>query len=499
MAPQKLTEYERLRLENIKRNDQILAALKIHSKLSQLSESTKRPRTQTKSYKVSPEKKHRTETPIVLRRSLRTRGVAPDSSTAGGLKDDFDETQSSISRKNPNSDSESPLTKRAYERGPISMRDAYRTDASDRKLIEAILDCSRKSRLSESNNELDDTIKGMEGNELLGSLKVGRKVWGSIDVDALKLEQNNIARVVPGRILNVRFLPTTDARIAVVGNKFGDVGFWNVDADAEDGDGIYLYHPHPAPISGIACNPFSLSKMFTSCYNGFIRLMDTERELFELVYAGDHAVFSLSQSPNDMNSLYFGEGNGQLRVWDARTGKSSSSWGLHQKRINTIDFKPQNTNIMTTSSTDGTACIWDLRKVGVNGSTALKTIRHERAVHSAYFSPSGRFLATTSADDMVGLFSGDTYQNMTMVYHNNQTGRWISSFRGIWGWDDSYVFVGNMRRGVDIISTTGKDVTATLQSEHMSAIPCRFDAHPFEVGTLASATSGGQVYIWRPS
>ena len=136
-------------------------------------------------------------------------------------------------------------------------------------------------------------------------------------------------------------------------------------------------------------------QMFTSCYNGFIRLMDMERELFELVYAGDHAVFSLSQSPNDMNSLYFGEGNGQLRVWDARTGKSSSSWGLHQKRINTIDFKPQNTNIMTTSSTDGTACIWDLRKVGVNGSTALKSIRHERAVHSAYFSPSGRFLATT--------------------------------------------------------------------------------------------------------
>jgi hypothetical protein len=30
----------------------------------------------------------------------------------------------------------------------------------------------------------------------------------------------------------------------------------------------------------------------------------------------------------------------------------------------------------------------------------------------------------------------------------------------------------------------------------MSAIPCRFDAHPYNVGMLAGATSGGQVYMW---
>jgi len=30
----------------------------------------------------------------------------------------------------------------------------------------------------------------------------------------------------------------------------------------------------------------------------------------------------------------------------------------------------------------------------------------------------------------------------------------------------------------------------------MSAIPCRFDAHPYNVGMLAGATSGGKVYIW---
>ncbi|CAI9098961.1 OLC1v1035700C2 [Oldenlandia corymbosa var. corymbosa] len=432
MAPKKMTEYERKRLENIKRNEEMLAALKVHSKLSQLSEATKRQKAQTKSYKISPSKKQKTETPIILRRSLRTRGVAPDADTAGGLKDDFNENQKSMSKKNPSSDSDSAVVKRASEKGPITMTDAYRTEASDRKLIQAIWHCSRESGTNGGNEGPEvssDVIRRKEENEGLGDPKSWKKVWGSIDVEAMNLEPENVARIVPGRILNVKFLPTRDARIVVVGNKFGDIGFWNVDADDEETEGIYLYHPHPAPVSGIVVNPFSLTKMFTSCYNGFIRMLDFEKELFDLVYASEHAIYSMSQKSDDPKSIYFCEGSGGLSLWDMRTGKLSHSWDLHHSRINSIDFNSCDTNIMATSSTDGSACIWDLRTIGANGPSSLKIINHERAVHSAYFSPSGKFLATTSADDIVGLLSGDNYEKMTMVYHNNQTGRWISSFR----------------------------------------------------------------------
>ncbi|CAL5374357.1 unnamed protein product [Camellia sinensis] len=83
-----------------------------------------------------------------------------------------------------------------------------------------------------------------------------------------------------------------------------------------------------------------------------------------------------------------------------------------------------------------------------------------------------------------------------MINHNNKTGRWISSFRAIWGWDDSYLFIGNMKRGVDVISTARRVCVATLQSPNLSAIPCRFDTHPYQIGMLAGSTSGGQVYTW---
>ncbi|XP_060204239.1 uncharacterized protein LOC132632356 [Lycium barbarum] len=479
MASEKLTEYERRRIENIKRNEEMLASLKIQSRVSQLSAVTKRPRAQSKSYQASPQKKQKSKSPVVLRRSLRTKGIPPDSSTAGGIKDDSDDLPDRIA---PNKYSQPTPKKSPREPIPISMRDAYSGDfdVSNQKLIETIKDFSHKI------DDEDDRIEK-------------RKASGTVHLESLRLEPDNIARVVPGRILNVRFFPTNTVRMVAVGNKFGNIGFWNVDARQEDGDGIYLYHPHSGPVSGIVMDPFSVSKMFTSCYDGFIRVMDIEKEMFDLAYLSEHPIFSLSQRPHDMKSIYYGEGSGELGICDLRAGKSSVSWKLHEERINTIDFTSENCNIMATSSTDGSACIWDLRKVTAHKPKSLQTVFHKRAVHSAYFSPSGRFLATTSIDSTVGLLSGSNYEDTSMISHYNHTNRWISSFRGIWGWDDSYIYIGNMQRGVDVISVADKKLDFTLRSEHMTAIPCRFDAHQDNVGMLAGATSGGQVYIWTAS
>lgn len=123
--------------------------------------------------------------------------------------------------------------------------------------------------------------------------------------------------------------------------------------------------------------------------------MDAEKEVFDLVYSSNYSVYSLSQQPNNANSLYFSEGCGGLDVWDIRTGKHSDEWLLHEDRINTIEFNPQNLNIMATSSSDGTVCIWDLRSMDLNKPKPLKALHHKKAVHSAYFSPSGSYLATT--------------------------------------------------------------------------------------------------------
>ncbi|OMO90986.1 hypothetical protein COLO4_18748 [Corchorus olitorius] len=245
----------------------------------------------------------------------------------------------------------------------------------------------------------------------------------------MDLKPENVARVFPGRAMLVKFFPCSNMRMIAAGNKSGNIAFWNVDWEDENGDGIYLYRPHEAPISGILIQQHSMSKIFTSCYDGFLRVMDAEKEVFDLLHHSDDTIFCLSQQASNLRSLYFGEGLGGLNMLDIRTRKCSKSWHLHERRISTIDFNSQNPNIMATSSTDGTACIWDLRRMSANKPQTLKTVSHSRAVTAAYFSPSGNSLATTSYDDKVGIISGNNYEDISMIYHNNQTGRWLSSFR----------------------------------------------------------------------
>ncbi|XP_038700664.1 WD repeat-containing protein 76 isoform X2 [Tripterygium wilfordii] len=545
MASLELTEYERKRLENIRRNEEMMNAFKINSKAAELSAATKRQRMGSKSYKVSPEKKPKTGSPVIIRRSLRTRGIPPDAKGLGegfveppnggippdakGLGDGFVEPSNGT-----------PKPKRLYRPspcvlGPISMSDAFRGKGTDRVLIDLVLDVAKRQQLSVQHKAEDhvlgkgeavedekDLLKfasvkgevdrdkvmedekdmlesasikeefdidnslmhekylvkgGCKSEPLDWPVKVEKcEIESGLDLGSLVLKPENVARVVPGRIMLVRFFPCNDARMIVTGNKFGNVGFWNVDSQRKNA--IYLYHPHTGPISGIAFRQSCLSKIVTSCYDGFVRLMDAEKEVFDLIYSSDDGIFSLSQRPNDLTSLYLGKGRGGLSVWDERIGKPSSEWILHENRINTIDFNSQNPNIVATGSTDGMACIWDLRSLNAHNPRAVKMESHK------------------SIDDTVSILGGPNFEDTSRIYHNNQTGRWISTFRGIWGWDDSYIFIGNMKRGIDVISPVERRVVKTLQSPHMTAIPCRFDAHPYQVGTLAGATAGGQVYLW---
>ncbi|KAI3763430.1 hypothetical protein L1987_53890 [Smallanthus sonchifolius] len=319
-----------------------------------------------------------------------------------------------------------------------------------------------------------------------------------VDVKAMKLDERNIARVLPGRITEVKFFPAGDTRMLAVGNNCGNVGFWN-NIDSDEDNGIYVYHPHSGLISGISIHPYSLSKVISSCYDGYIRLLDVEKESFGLAYSSEYPIFSICRANDNMNSLFIGEGYGSVGSLDIRSSSvnnSSMSWSLHQEQIYTIDFNSQNTNLMATSSKDDTACIWDLRKLHHLHPQSLKTVTHKGPVNSAYFSPSGNLLATTSEDDNIGLVSGTNYDVESMIYHSNYTSRFISSFRGIWGWDDSYIMVGNKKKGVDIISTEKKQLYYTLANREINAIPCRFDAHPMLPGVLAISTAGGRVFVW---
>lgn len=445
-----LTDYERRREENIRRNDAILDSLRRKAaefSAAIQSSSTKRLKKQPHANPTAP------TSPVVLRRSLRTRGLPPSDSA----------------------DAASPPT-----------------PASPAK--------SRSTRLSSS---LASTIIAA------ASPPPEETKIRANDFDAsreLVLRPADVRRVVPERILSVRLLPLADRTVVVAGNKVGHIGFWDVDRVVEDedddgADGVFEYLPHRGPVGAIVAHPAAPRKIYSCSYEGEICFMDLEKESFNMIQLCDYPVFSLCQAPNSASCLYFGEGN-DLKVFDERVGKVSTKWNLHDNRINSIDFHPENTYMLATSSTDGTACLWDMRTMKKKKAESLKVLKHNRSVQSAYFSPSGHMVATTSLDDTVRIFSVDSFDKSHIVKHYNQTGRWLSTFKAIWGWNDTDLFIGNMKRAIDIISVDLSDTSistsnsACLESEHMTAIPCRFSAHPYKVGHLACASSGGKVFLW---
>ncbi|KAF3325863.1 WD repeat-containing protein 76 [Carex littledalei] len=454
MAPPKKTktmglDYEQQRQENIKRNREMIASI-LHQK-SQLASILSPP----KANKNPINKRTKKPNPPLStpRQSLRFRGLPP-----------------------PDSNLNVPT-------GQFSFTDAFVDSGTYRPLVEATFFTGERRE---------------HGN-------IEKEVHLRLDARVdLGLKKENVRRVVGESITIVRFLPVFSRSIVISGNKKGYLGIWDADLNREGGkgisDGLFVFFPHRSPVSGISVHPSSVRKVYSSCYYGDLCRMDMEKEMFDIIYSSDFCIFSLSQSPHDHNSLFLDLGarlgsHFIIKSFDERAGRIIYEWELHNQMVNTIDFHPENSNMLATSSTDGFVRIWDLRCIDKVKPKSLKEVAHNGAVHSAYFSPTGNGIVSTSIDNTVRILSGPHFEHLSIIMHNNQTGgRMLPSFRAIWGWNDSYIFIGNTQRAVDVISTED-NITTPLQSEYLTNIPCRFATHPYKEGHLACA-AGPKLYLW---
>ncbi|KAJ4791992.1 DNA damage-binding protein cmr1 [Rhynchospora pubera] len=423
-------DYEQLRQENIKRNKEMIASI-LHQK-SQLAALLAPPKpTRSLSKPTTPK-----PPPATLRRSLRSRGLPP----------------------------------------PLAFTDAFLGSDSWRHLVDVTCLSGERREIGDSDNEVSF---GLDARVELG------------------LKKGNVRTVGNDRIVIVRFLPLLSRSIVVSGSEQGSLGFWDAGVNGEDGegdsDGVYVSFPHNSHVSGISVHPSSVGKIYSSCHDGDLCLMDMEKEMFDIIHTSEFSIFSLSQLPHDDNSLLLGY-EGKVKSFDGRTGKIIDVWEMHEQRVNTIDVHPGNSNLVATCSADGFVRIWDLRCLGKEQPKSIKEVAHNRAVQSAYFSPNGNGLVSTSTEDTIRIWGGPHFENLSIVKHNNKAAGRLSSFRAIWGWNDSYIFIGNIQRAIDVISTEN-NITTPLKSEYMTNVPCRFATHPYKEGLLACA-GGGKLFLW---
>lgn len=175
-------------------------------------------------------------------------------------------------------------------------------------------------------------------------------------VDDLNVDHEScVAKVVPERIYSVAFHPSPHKHIVVAGDKKGHLGFWDVDNTSEENgnkNGVHLFKPYNHVISNIEWYKDG-SKLFTSAYDGSMRVFDIQKQMFTEVFATYDSSneykgklgygldegwmqYSCIDHRND-NCIFYSTSLGDVVHLDLRQkGKITFNVNLSEKKINSV-------------------------------------------------------------------------------------------------------------------------------------------------------------------
>lgn len=159
---------------------------------------------------------------------------------------------------------------------------------------------------------------------------------------------------------------------------------------------------------------------------------------------------------------------------------------------------------LVSAGNDGIVSLWDIRKFGKAASQKAVATQHVgRSVSSAYFSPSGGSLLSTSFEDRIDLIDGaHTFKGVmkpsTSIKHNNQTGRWLSTFMPCWHPKQDIFVSGSMKkpRCIEIFDHKGK-LLREVSGDALTAVASRCCFHPStkKVVVIGGNSSGRVVAV----
>ncbi|NXL08902.1 WDR76 protein, partial [Mesembrinibis cayennensis] len=430
-----LSAYERKRLKNISENAKFFAALKLHESAARLHQiATKRQSHVTK--RAKPKK---AEDETVRRRSMRLQRVEP----------------SGIPMPEMPAQPEYPQV----PAGPLPMVPE---------------DQMENSTLAE-----DLLATWMRITDILMTLSRYQD-----SLNSMVLSEDNIKKVVKYRVCSMAIHPSESIVFVAAGDKFGQIGLWNVDCKSEEG--AHVFTPHNSPVSCMHFSPFNPAHLL-SLSNDTLRCGDVTRAVFDEVCRSEEDLSSFDFLEDNASTAILGCWDGNVAVVDRRTPGTSSelSADIGFTRTRTVHVHPVNKQyFVAAGSVD--VCIYDVRYLKSNGNKPVSSLKgHTRSVASAYFSPvTGNRVVTVCADDK--------------LRHNNNTGRWLTRFRAIWDPKQEECFVvGSMARPrqIEVFQDTGKLLHSFYNLDCLGSVCSINVVHPSR-NILVGGNSSGRLHVF---
>jgi WD40 repeat protein len=340
----------------------------------------------------------------------------------------------------------------------------------------------------------------------------------SILTTRLKIKEEQVAKVVPSRIMSLAVNSSTAKLLVAVGDKWGNVGLWDVNDRQAITHGVRCFAPHTGGANCVTFDEHTPTKLNSSSYDGSFRSFDIEKQRSILLYGlQDHEDGYLTQHclQSPFTYLLAGKlGNGKqakgmIFVVDTRTSndKPAHSYTLFPNggSTKTISVHPIKKELVVATSKQ-TCMLFDIRSVKEVNSRVMpiqEYIGHTRAISSAFLSPlTGEKLATVAYDNKIRFYevggSNKTESPSKSIHHNNQTGRWLSTFQAVWHpRREDLLFIGSMNRPRQIDAISDKGVSyPPLQGEDLGSICSRVVCHPTQ-DIVVGGNSSGRVHVFR--
>ena len=487
----KLTNFQKKRLENIKRNNELLQKLN----LSKLSNSIKpkevkvhEKKKSASSTRDSRKRKHeevKTER-LPTRRSRRLQGQAAE-----------------------------PAKELPAELGSIKVKPEVEDVKilGDLKLSDIIKDEGQLDKLANVKVSSGDFF-----NELRNIQTESSDVKKEVEIfDKMEMWQD---KVIYERISSLFIHPSKEKFVMIAGDISGNIGIWNKDISKElgpeDEEEIFRFQLFGKNVSRIDCMPNHMEKLVLASYDGNIRTLDLNNQksdellLVKDPYDDALGVSDLQFNYDDPNVIYLSTLTGEFAICDLREDLKSQSLKLRRladKKIGSMAINPKNTSQIATGSLDRTLKLWDVRKLvdkpewsqyeDYPSHEIVSTYDSRLSVSGVSYSPNDDTLVCNGYDDTIrlfdvspGAFTDELLPKLT-IKHNCQTGRWTSILKARFKQNKNIFAIANMSRAIDVYTSDGQ------QLAHMATptVPAVISWHPSQ-DVVVGGNSSGKVFLF---
>lgn len=319
------------------------------------------------------------------------------------------------------------------------------------------------------------------------------------------------------RVTCLEFHPTNN-HILLSGDKKGQVGVWDFYKVSEK---IVYGNIHSCIVNNIRFNPTNDGTVYAASSDGTVSCTDLETglalSLMNINPNGWHGprtwrmLYGMDINP-EKGVVLVADNFGFLYLVDTRTNsRSGEPILIHRKgsKVVGLHCNPIQPELLLTCGNDHFARIWDIRRLEAGSS--LCDLPHKRVVNSAYFSPSGSKILTTSQDNRLRIWDsifGNLDSPSREIVHSHDFNRHLTPFRAEWDPKDpseslavigryiSENYNGAALHPIDFIDITTGQLVAEVMDPNITTISPVNKLHPRD-DVLASGSSRS-IFIWRP-